>query len=128
MEPLFKKYPSEKYLLPSADVLNADIPTFLNKMGIDWTRAVMYRTVSSDLSDISIKDYDILAFFSPQGIKSLKQNFPDFEQGDTKIAVFGTTTQTAAKEAGLKVDIMAPSKDTPSMTMALEKYIKKVNK
>lgn len=128
MEPLFKKYPSEKYLLPSADVLNADIPTFLNKIGIDWTRAVMYRTVSSDLSDISIKDYDILAFFSPQGIKSLKQNFPDFEQGETKIAVFGTTTQTAAKEAGLKVDIMAPSKETPSMTMALEKYIKKVNK
>lgn len=125
MLPLFKKFPSEKYLLPSSDTLNADIPAILDKAKIDWTRAIMYRTVCSDLSDIKIKDYDMLVFFSPQGIKSLFQNFKNFKQGETKIAVFGATTQQAAEEAGLKIDLMAPTKETPSMTMAIEKFIKK---
>ncbi len=125
MLPLFKKFPSEKYLLPSSDSFNADIPVILDKANIDWTRAVMYRTVCSDLSAIKIEDYDMLVFFSPQGIKSLFQNFKDFKQGDTKIAVFGATTQHAAEEAGLKIDLMAPTKETPSMTMAIEKFIKK---
>ena len=84
----------------------------------------MYRTVASDLSDINIDDYDMLAFFSHPGIKSLFQNFPDFKQGDKKIAVFGATTQHAAEEAGLRIDVMAPSKETPSMTMAIEKFIR----
>lgn len=128
MAPLFKKYPNEKYLLPSAEVLNADIPTFLDKTGIDWTRAIMYRTVNSNVKDIDIKSYDMLVFFSPQGIKSLLQNFKNFEQGETKIAVFGASTQSAAKEAGLRVDVMAPTKETPSMTMAIEKYIQEENK
>lgn len=128
MAPLFKKYPDEKYLLPSAEVLNADIPAFLDKMGVDWTRAVMYRTVNSNLRDICIEDYDMLVFFSPQGIKSLMENFENFKQGDTKIAVFGAGTQNAAKEIGLRVDLMAPTKETPSMTMAIEKYIKQENK
>ncbi|MDO5616200.1 MAG: uroporphyrinogen-III synthase [Cruoricaptor ignavus] len=122
--PLFKKFPNEKYLLPSSDVLNADIPAVLDKANVDWTRAIMYRTVCSDISDIQIKDYDMLVFFSPQGIKSLHENFKDFKQNKTKIAVFGQTTQLAAEECGLKVDIMAPTKETPSMTMAIEKYIK----
>lgn len=122
--PLFKKYPSEKYLLPSADVLNDDIPKTLDAAKVDWTRAVMFRTVCSDLSDVAVKDYDMLVFFSPQGIKSLQQNFKDFKQDKTKIAVFGSTTQNAAEEAGLKVDLMAPTKEVPSMTMAIEKYIK----
>lgn len=125
---LFKKYPTEKYLLPSSDVLNADIPATLDKAGLDWTRAIMYHTVCSDLSDISIKDYDLVVFFSPQGIKSLQQNFKDFKQDDTKIGVFGNTTKQAAEDAGLRIDVMAPSKETPSMTMAIEKYIKSLNK
>lgn len=125
---LFKKYPSEKYLIPTSDVMSPDIPTTLDKANIDWTRAIMYKTVCSDLSDIKIKDYDMLVFFSPQGIKSLMKNFKSFKQGDTKIAVFGNTTQNAAEEAGLRVDVMAPSKETPSMTMAIEKYIKNMNK
>lgn len=122
--PIFKKFPDEKYLLPASDVMNSDIPTVLDKAGIDWTRAIMYRTVCSDLSDISIKDYDMLVFFSPQGIKSLHENFKDFEQGDTKVAVFGATTQNAAEESGLTVNLMAPTKENPSMTMAIEKFIK----
>lgn len=128
MLPLFKKYPNEKYLLPSSDVLNADIPAALDKAGIDWTRAIMYRTVCSDLSDIQIKDYDMLVFFSPQGIKSLQENFKDFKQNEIKIGVFGNTTKQAAEDAGFRIDVMAPSKETPSMTMAIEKYIHSLNK
>jgi uroporphyrinogen-III synthase len=126
--PLFKKFPTEKYLLPAADVLSADILKVLESATIDWTRATMYRTVCSDLTDIQISDYDMLVFFSPQGIKSLGLNFEDFKQNDTKIAVFGATTELAAKEAGIRVDIMAPTKETPSMTMAIEKYIKSTAK
>lgn len=126
--PLLKKYPNEKYLLPSSDVMNADISATMEKSGVDWTRAVMYRTVCSNLSDIQIKDYDMLVFFSPQGIKSLRENFKDFKQNDTKIGVFGNTTKQAAEDAGFRVDVMAPSKETPSMTMAIEKYIHALNK
>lgn len=124
LAPLFKKYPNEKYLLPASDIMNADIAAVMDKANVDWTKAVMYRTVCSDLSDIAVKDYDMLVFFSPQGIKSLHENFKGFKQGETKIAVFGTTTQHAAEESGLKVDVMAPTKETPSMTMAIEKFIR----
>ncbi|AZI34465.1 uroporphyrinogen-III synthase [Kaistella carnis] len=126
--PLFKKFPSEKYILPASDILSADIQRILESTSIDWTRATMYRTVSSDLSDINITDYDMLVFFSPQGIRSLAANFENFEQNGTKIAVFGATTELAAKEAGLRVDVMAPSKESPSMTMAIEKYIRNLEK
>ena len=126
--PLFKKFPSEKYLLPAADVLSPDVVKVLDSAPIEWTRATMYRTVCSDLTDINVKEYDMLVFFSPQGIRSLGKNFENFKQDTTKIAVFGTTTEQAAKEAGLRVDVMAPSKETPSMTMAIEKYIRHMNK
>ena len=128
LAPLFKKYPNEKYLLPSSDVLSPDIPKTLDASKVEWTRAIMYRTVCSDLSDINIADYDMLVFFSPQGIKSLIQNFEGFEQGETKMAVFGTTTQQAALDANFRVDVMAPTKENPSMTMAVEKYVKSINK
>ena len=128
LSPLFKKHPSEKYLLPSSDILTPEIPRVLDAANLDWTRAIMYKTVASDLTDINVKEYDMLVFFSPQGIKSLGINFPDFKQEETKIAVFGSTTQAAAEEAGLTVNVMAPSKETPSMTMAIEKYIRSINK
>ncbi|ACU08858.1 uroporphyrinogen-III synthase HemD, putative [Flavobacteriaceae bacterium 3519-10] len=126
--PLFKKFPTEKYLIPAGETLSADTVKVLDSSSIDWTRATMYRTVSSDLSDIKLDEYDMLVFFSPQGIRSLGTNFKDFVQNDTKIAVFGTTTEMAAKEAGLVVNVMAPSKESPSMTMAIEKYIRSINK
>lgn len=128
LAPLFKKYPDEKYLLPSSDVLSPETVKILDAAKIDWTRAIMYRTVCSDISDIDIREYDMLVFFSPQGIRSLQQNFPDYQQGEVKVAVFGNTTKKAAEESGFKVDVMAPTKETPSMTMAIEKYIKSVNK
>lgn len=126
--PLIKKYKDEKFLLPASDQLNIEIPTTLNDLGIDWKEGVFYRTVMSDLSDLADVKYDVLVFFSPTGIKSLFKNFPDFSQDDTRIAVFGSTTQKEATDNNLRVDIMAPSPESPSMTMALENYIIKVNK
>jgi uroporphyrinogen-III synthase len=125
--PLFKKYPSEKYLLPCSDVMGEEVPNVLNKAGIEWEKAVMYKTVSSDVTDLNIKDFDMLVFFSPQGIKSLFKNFENFEQGAAKIAVFGTSVQQMAEEMGLRVDVMAPTKEIPSMTMAIEKFVKTYN-
>lgn len=128
LSPLIKKYKDEKFLLPSSDQLNADIPQTLNSLKVNWVPGTFYRTVMSDLSDLADVYYDVLAFFSPTGIKSLFKNFPDFVQNNTRIAVFGSTTQKEALEHGLRVDIMAPTPETPSMTMALEKYIIKANK
>ncbi|KGO93874.1 uroporphyrinogen-III synthase [Flavobacterium enshiense] len=128
LSPLIKKYKDEKFLLPSSDQLNADVPQTLNALKVNWTPGTFYRTVMSDLSDLKDVYYDVLAFFSPTGIKSLFKNFPDFVQNNTRIAVFGSTTQKEALDHGLRVDIMAPTPETPSMTMALEKYIIKANK
>lgn len=121
---IIKKHKTEKFLFPSSDVLKPTVPKQLNKIGVNWTRAILYKTVVSNLSHLKDVTYDILVFFSPSGIKSLFENFPDFEQKNTKIAVFGNTTIKAAKDHGLKVNIKAPTPETPSMTMALEKYIK----
>jgi uroporphyrinogen-III synthase len=128
LSPLIKKYKEEKFLLPASDQLNFDVPQTLNNLKVDWVQGIFYRTVMSDLSDLADVYYDVLAFFSPTGIKSLFKNFPDFKQNETRIAVFGSTTQKEALEHGLRVDIMAPSPEAPSMTMALEKYIAKTNK
>lgn len=125
---LFKKYKDEKFLLPSSDVLKAIVPETLDMIGINWTRGIFYKTVISDLSDLRDVYYDILVFFSPSGIESLLKNFPDFEQNNTRIAVFGNSTVRAATDAGLRIDIQAPTPETPSMTMALQKYITQVNK
>ncbi len=126
--PLIKKYKDESFLLPSSDALKPAVPEALNSINISWERGVFYKTVVSDLSDLRNVYYDILVFFSPSGIESLFHNFPDFEQKDTRIAVFGNTTVKAVKEKGLRVDIAAPTPETPSMTMALQKYIDAVNK
>lgn len=126
--PLFKKYKEEKFLLPSADVLTHQVPEKLDELDVDWTRGIFYKTVISDLSDLRDVYYDVLVFFSPSGIESLLKNFPNFEQNETRIAVFGNSTVEAATEAGLRIDIKAPTPDTPSMTMALQKYITTINK
>ena len=127
LSPLIKKYKNESFLLPSSDKLKPTVPMILNDLGVNWKQATFYKTVVSDLSDLRDVYYDILVFFSPSGIQSLFENFPDFEQNNTRIAVFGNTTVKAATEKGLVVDIQAPTPETPSMTMALEKYIKEVN-
>ncbi|WP_375238992.1 uroporphyrinogen-III synthase [Aurantibacter sp.] len=126
--PLIKKYKDETFLLPATDKLKPLIPELLDGLKINWTQGTFYRTVISDLSDLEKVTYDILVFFSPSGIESLFHNYPNFKQNDTRIAVFGNTTIKAVEAKGLRVDIAAPTPETPSMTMALAKYIKDANK
>jgi len=121
----FNKYSKLKFLLPSSNLGSAEVVSYLNSLNIDFTQVVMYKTVSANLSDLSDVYYDMLAFFSPQGIESLFENFPNFQQKDTRIAVFGNTTLKAAEEAGLYVDIKAPTPESPSMMMAIENYVQK---
>tara|TARA_R110002073_G_scaffold157738_2_gene313135 strand:- start:4269 stop:5015 length:747 start_codon:yes stop_codon:yes gene_type:complete len=128
LAPLIKKYKDECFLLPTTDKVKPEVPETLNNLSIEWKQATFYKTVISDLSDLANVYYDVLVFFSPSGIESLFHNFPDFQQKDTRIAVFGNTTIEAVKNKGLRVDIAAPTPETPSMTMALEKYIQTVNK
>lgn len=124
---ILKKHKNEKYLFPCSDIRKDDIPEFLKDNGYNYSEAIIYRTVASDLSDLENVYYDILAFFSPSGINSLLVNFPDFKQNNTRIAAFGPTTAKAVKEAGLLLDIEAPLPNAPSMTGAIELYIKKAN-
>lgn len=126
--PLLKKHKEEKFLLPASDVIKADVPKLLDSLNLDWQLATLFRTVSSDLSDLEDVKYDVLVFFTPSGIISLFENFPDFVQDNTRIAVFGKNTVTEAEKMGLRIDIEVPTKETPSMTMALDKYVKEVNK
>ncbi|TPN87530.1 uroporphyrinogen-III synthase [Aquimarina algicola] len=128
LSPMIKKYKNEKFLLPSSDKLKPEIPSTLDSLKVDWKQGTFYKTVVSDLSDLRDVFYDVLVFFSPSGIQSLFENFPDFKQNNTRIAVFGNSTVRAAEEHGLVVNIQAPTPETPSMTMALQKYIKEVNK
>lgn len=125
---ILKKHKNEKYVFPCSNIRKNDIPDFLKNNGYAYSEAVIYETVASDLSDLDDVYYDIIAFYSPSGINSLLVNFPDFEQNSTRIAVFGPTTAKAAKDASLIADIQAPMPNAPSMTGALELYIKKVNK
>ncbi len=122
------KHKDENFLVPMSNAHKDEIPALMEKAKLKYTPAVLYNTVCSDLSDLSEINYDVLVFFSPSGIKSLLKNFPGFQQNETKIATFGTTTAKAATEAGLRLDISAPMPNAPSMTMALEIYIHEYNK
>ena len=123
--PILKKQRGERFMMPTSDILNPDIPNLLEKSNIDWTRAKMYQTVICDLSHLSDVKYDILVFFSPEGIRSLLRNFPEFEQGKTLIAVFGNATKAAIEENDLRLDIAVPTAKFTSMTQALDSFIEK---
>ncbi|MCX6272265.1 MAG: uroporphyrinogen-III synthase [Bacteroidetes bacterium] len=125
---IIKKHKTEKYLLPCSDVAKNDIPKMLDKGSITYHKAIIYRTVPADLTNIEIFKYDLIIFFSPMGIKSIFQSYPDFQQGEMLIGAVGPTTAKAVKDAGLTLNIQAPTKTSPSMTMALEEYILKACK
>jgi uroporphyrinogen-III synthase len=125
--PYFKKHKDDKYLFPCSHIRKDDTITFMRESHIKVTEMVLYKTVSSNLSDLVELNYDVLAFFSPSGVISLKENFPTFEQNGTRIAAFGPTTSKAVRDAGLILDIEAPLPNAPSMTGALEAYIKLAN-
>jgi uroporphyrinogen-III synthase len=124
---IIKKHKNEKFLFPCSDIRKNDIPDFLKSNGYFYTEAIIYSTVPANLSDLKNVYYDILAFFSPSGINSLLFNFPDFKQNNTRVAAFGPTTSKAVRDAGLVLDIEAPLPNAPSMTGALELYIKRAN-
>ncbi|KAA6316350.1 hypothetical protein EZS27_033327 [termite gut metagenome] len=128
LTPSILKHKTEKYLIPVSDVHNNDMKGVLNKYEIQHTEVVMYRTISNDFSKEEEFNYDMLVFFSPAGVSSLKKNFPDFDQKEIKIGTFGSTTAQAVRDAGLRLDLEAPNEKAPSMTAALDMYIKKVNK
>jgi uroporphyrinogen-III synthase len=123
-----KKHKNEKFLLPCTDILQDKIPLTLEAAKIPFTKAVLYRTVASDLSDLEDVYYDMLVFFSPGGIESLFKNFPDFKQNTTLIAAFGPTTANAVVKNNLRLDVHAPMQNAPSMTAAIELFIKDKNK
>lgn len=128
MMDVIKKNTHERFLLPCSDIHKLDIAEGLEKLGVKFTKAVLYKTVCSDLSDLANVNYDMLAFFSPSTVTSLFKNFPKFKQNETRIAAFGPTTCQAIIDAGLILNVQAPIPGCPSMTMAIEQYLKKVNK
>jgi uroporphyrinogen-III synthase len=125
---VMKKHKSEKFLLPCTDILRDKIPITLEEHKYNFTKAVLYRTVASDLSDLEDVYYDMLVFFSPGGIESLFKNFPDFKQNNTRIAAFGPTTANAVIKNNLRLDVHAPMPNAPSMTAAIELFVKEALK
>ena len=126
--PAIVKHANEKYFVPMSDVHNDEIKNALDAKRINHTEAVMYRTVSNDFTADEMFDYDMLLFFSPQGIASLMKNFPNFDQKEIAIGCFGPATAKAVKDAGLRLDLEAPTVESPSMTAALDKFIAERNK
>ena len=119
-----KKHKKEQFLLPCTDILRDKIPTTLEANKINYSKAVLYRTVASDLSDLENVSYDMLVFYSPGGIESLLKNFPEFKQQKTMIAAFGPTTANAIVKNKLRLDLHAPQPSAPSMTGAIENFVK----
>ena len=130
MTKVLLKHKTEHFFVPLSDVHKENVPGLLDELHLKYTKAVLYKTVANDLVDEipDLKEFDIIVFYTPAGIKSLFQNYPNFEQGTTVIAAFGPATAEAVEEAGLRLDIKAPTEKAPSMTMALEQFIKAYNK
>ena len=122
--PSMVKHKAERYLVPMSDVHNDEVKNLLDKAKLQHTEVVMYRTVSNDFAPDEPFDYDMLIFFSPVGVAALQKNFPDFKQGDIAIGCFGPATAKAARDAGLRLDVEAPTPAAPSMTGALEMFLK----
>jgi uroporphyrinogen-III synthase len=125
---IIRKHKEEKFLLPCSDIHKESMIEMLDESKVDYNKAVLYRTVAANLAKVKVDDYDMLVFFSPAGIRSLTKNFPKFKQGTKIFGAFGPSTADAVKEAGFKLQINAPTKSAPSMTMAIEEYIEDLNK
>ena len=125
--PLIQKHKNEKYFIPQSDVHSNELTDMLDTKGISYSCGVMYRTVSNDFSTEEDFDYDMLVFFSPSGIQSLLKNFPNYTQGETVIATFGPATAKSVEDAGLRLDLQAPTPEFPSITAALDAYLKQHN-
>lgn len=118
------KHKTDKFLIPCSNIYKKDLPNMLEEKGIEYANAVLFQTLPRDISDIDIDSYQMIVFFSPIGVDSLFANFPDYKQNDTIIACFGPMTTAAIEKAGLRLDIQAPTISAPSMTMAIEEFLK----
>ena len=125
--PVMVKHKAERYLIPLSDVHNSTFTDQLTSKGLRFSEVVMYRTVSNDFADGEAFDYDMLIFFSPSGIQSLLKNFPDFKQGDIVIGTLGPSTAKSVRDAGLRLDIEAPSPQYPSISAAIDDYLRQSN-
>lgn len=127
--PQMVKHKTEKYLVPQSSAHNDSIKNLLDAKGLNHTECVMYRTLSDPFSEEEIQhfDYDMLIFSTPTGVGYLSKAFPDLKQGDLKIGVFGPATAKAVKDANLRLDLMAGTKEYPSMVAALRGYLEKEN-
>ena len=125
--PIILKHKNDRYFIPQSDVHSDDFTNMLDAKGISYTCGVMYRTVSTEFGKDELRDYDMLVFFSHSCIQSLLKNYPDYEQGDTAIATFGPATAKSVEEAGLRLDLQAPTPEYPSITAALDAYLKQNN-
>jgi uroporphyrinogen-III synthase len=125
---IIAKHRDDTYFVPLSSPHNAEIPEILDKNNINYSIGILYKTISRQITNLKDFDYDMIVFYSPSEIKSLKSNYPDFVQGDVKIAAFGATTACAAENEGLRLDINAPNPEAPSMTMALDNFLKEFNR
>ena len=121
LAPFINKHSKENFLYPTSDVHDSKQAS-VEQFNIKCTTAVMYRTVNNDFGPDEVFDYDVIAFFTPAGIKSLLDNFPNFEQGDIAIGGMGNKTIDEIKREGLRLDITT-SPDAPSMAAAIGKYV-----
>lgn len=128
LAPSLAKHNKEKFIVPVSDVHTEDLTAVLDTKKVDYTKAIMYRTVSNDITEKEILSYDMLVFFTPSGIVSLFKNAPNFEQGEHSIGCFGAATAKAVRDAGLRLDCEAPLPGVPSMTAALDAYLKENHK
>ncbi len=125
------KHTSGKILLTLSDVPNESLISAMDEAKIPYSLMTLFSTVSCDLKasvDVYEEEYDMIVLFTPAGVKSLMDNYPDFKQEEIKIAAFGQGTQQAAIEAGLRIDIAAPTPEAPSMTMAIDQFVTEFNK
>lgn len=128
LAPNFTKHSKENFLIPVSDVHNDEVAHFLDEKKIHYTKSVMYRTISNYFGEDEVFDFDMVVFFTPVGVHTLLTNFPDFQQGDLAIGCFGSSTAKAILDAGLRLDCEAPKEECPSMTAALEIFLKENKK
>lgn len=125
---LMKKHKDDKFLIPCSDALKNEIPAFIDEIGLNYKKVILYKTIPRDLHSLDIKSFDLIVLFSPVGVKSIFKNWPNYKQQKQLIGTFGDPTTKAAIENGLRVDIQAPTENCPSMAMAIENYILNANK
>lgn len=127
MDVLNKYKDREKFLLPVSENTKNDLSAMLNDRGFNFSEAILYRTVGTEVDTVIKKGYDVIVFFSPFSVDTLIKSNPSYKQNGTLIGAFGNTTSKAVEDAGLKLDIKAPAPNMPSMVAALSKYLQDLN-